>query len=117
MPPQLMSAIESAPSTRRVAVLVSGHLATEIGGPRQFTGASPDSGFDEEAVAALASGDLDRAVALGSFDRLVAAGNMTHQYLNLVAGLAVAGGAVPTFAEGTICRYGTLPFFTWLGRS
>lgn len=111
----LRTAIASARSARRVAVVVSGHLATEIGGPRQFTGASPDESFDEEAVAVLASGDLDRAVALGSFDRLVAAGNMTHQYLNLLVGMAVAGGTVPTFAEGTVCRYGTLPFFSWPG--
>lgn len=110
----LRTAIESAPLSKRVAVVVSGHLATEIGGPRQFTGSSPDIEFDREAVVALNSGDLDRAVDLGGFDRLVAAGNMTHQYLNLVSGLAVAGGAVPTFADGTVCRFGTLPFFSWL---
>lgn len=113
----LRAAIESAPFPKRVAVLVSGHLATEIGGPRQFSGSSPDADFDREAVAALSSGNLADAVELGSFDRLVSAGNMTHQYLNLVAGLAAAAGAAPSLAEGTVCRFGTLPFFSWTGGS
>lgn len=110
----LRAAIGSAPSDKRVAVVVSGHLATEIGGPRQFTGGSPDPDFDELGVAMLASGDLDQAIETCTFERLVAAGNMTHQYLNLVTGLAAAGGVPATFAEGTPSRYGNLPFLSWL---
>jgi len=109
----LRDAIGAAPTDKRVAVVVSGHLATEIGGPKQFTGGSPDPEFDAEAVAVLASGRIDRAVEIGTFQGLVAAGNMSHQYLNLVTGAAVAGGRAATFAEGTVCRFGTLPFFSW----
>jgi protocatechuate 4,5-dioxygenase beta chain len=42
--------ITSAPGNDRVLVVGSGHLAFELGGPRQFLGASPDRDFDHMAV-------------------------------------------------------------------
>ena len=41
----IRAAIQACPLGRRVAILASGHLATEIGGPRHFAG-SPDREFD-----------------------------------------------------------------------
>ncbi len=105
--------IEAAPFDRRVAIIGSGHLATEIGGPRQFLGGgSPDQVFDDDAVGWMAEGDLDGAIAGCSFERLAAAGNVTGQFLNFVAALAAAGRPA-SFAEATPSRFANGPFFWW----
>ncbi len=108
----LGEAIRSYPGSRRVLVVGSGHLAHELGGPRQFLGESPDPGFDERAVSWMAEGDLESAVSSASFQRLTEAGNESYQFLNFVTCLSLAGlGAA--LAEGTPMRFGNLPFFSW----
>lgn len=109
----LRERIETAPFDRRVAIVGSGHLATEIGGPRQFLGGgSPDREFDDDAVRWMSEGDLEAAVAGCSFERLAAAGNVTGQFLNFVAALAAAGRPA-SFAEATPSRFANGPFFWW----
>lgn len=109
----LREAIEAWPDDRRVALIASGHLATDIGGPRQFLGgASPDDEFDREAVEWMAGGDLEAAVAGCTYERLVGAGNVTLQFLNFLAALAAAGRPA-VFAEATPCRFAPAPFFWW----
>ncbi|NUR92983.1 MAG: extradiol ring-cleavage dioxygenase [Nonomuraea sp.] len=108
----LRQAVEDSPLERRVAVVASGHLATEVGGPRHFAG-SPDPGFDEAAVEWMAAGDVDGALKALSYDRLVEAGNVTHQFLNFMVAMGVAGGAPALHAEGARSRFATSPFFEW----
>lgn len=109
----LRDRVAQAPFDRRVALVTTGHLATEIGGPRQFLGGgSPDQEFDERAVAWMADGDLDAAVAGCTFESLSAAGNVTGQFLNFIAALAAADRPA-AFAEGTPSRFANGPFFRW----
>lgn len=109
----LRERIASAPFDRRVALIASGHLATEIGGPRQFLGGgSPDQEFDDEAVGWMRAGDIDAAIAGSSFERLAAAGNVTGQFLNFLTALAAAETPA-SFAEGTPSRFANGPFFWW----
>lgn len=109
----LRERIASAPFDRRVALVASGHLATEIGGPRQFLGGgSPDEEFDDEAVRWMAEGDLEAAIAGCSFDRLAAAGNVTGQFLNFLTALAAADSGA-SLAEGVPSRFANGPFFWW----
>lgn len=110
----LAAAITTAPFSRRVAIIASGHLATEVGGPRHFLGGdSPDAEFDELAVNWMRTGDLTGAVAGCTLDRLLAAGNVTAQYLNFLTALAAAGSRPAAFAEGTASRFAAGPFFRW----
>lgn len=109
----LAEAIRSFPDRRRVLVLGSGHLAHELGGPRQFLGESPDPEFDAKAVTWMATGDLDSAISATSFRRLTEAGNESYQFLNFITCMAVAGGRPTALAEGTPTRFGNLPFFSW----
>jgi len=109
----LRESIASYDRDRRVLVVGSGHLAHELGGPRQFLGTSPDPDFDQKAVSWMASGDLDAALAATSFDRLTEAGNESYQFLNFITCMAVAAGRPASFAEGTPTRFGNLPFFAW----
>lgn len=97
-----------------VALLTSGHMATDIGGPRLFLGGgSPDPAFDEEAVGWMHRGDLDAAIAGCRYDRVMAAGNVTYQYLNAITALAAMGGRPTVLAEATESRFASSPFFMW----
>jgi aromatic ring-opening dioxygenase catalytic subunit (LigB family) len=109
----LRDSISSFRGERRVLVVGSGHLAHELGGPRQFLGTSPDPDFDRKAVSWMASGDLDAAIGATSFARLTEAGNESYQFLNFITCMAVAQGGPASFAEGTPTRFGNLPFFAW----
>ena len=110
----LKEAIDNAPSDTRVALVTTGHLATDIGGPRAFLGGdSPDPQFDAEAVAWMARGDLEAATAGCTVARLVEAGNVTPQFMNFLTALAAAGGAPADVAEGTPSRFAAAPFFFW----
>jgi protocatechuate 4,5-dioxygenase, beta chain len=109
----LAGAIDSFPEMRRVLVVGSGHLAVELGGPRQFLGASPDPEFDAGAVSWMAEGALESAVDGTGYQRLTEAGNETYQFLNYITCLAVVGGRPATLAQGIATRFGNLPFFSW----
>jgi aromatic ring-opening dioxygenase catalytic subunit (LigB family) len=106
--------VAAAPIVRRIAVVATGHLATDIGGPKGFLGgASPDPEFDSEAVEWMRSGDLAGAIAGCNFPRLVEAGNVTPQFLNFVTALAATGGRPADVAEGVASRFAAGPFFFW----
>ena len=49
----------------RVAVIGTGHLSLELGGPRQFGPHGPDPEFDRRAVEWIANGDLDGCLSRG----------------------------------------------------
>ncbi|MDH4119253.1 MAG: extradiol ring-cleavage dioxygenase [Acidimicrobiia bacterium] len=108
----LREAIEAWPSSERVLVLGTGHLAYELGGPRQFSGESTDPDFDRSAVGWIRDGALTEAVEGCTFDRLLAAGNLSFQFLNFLT-LAALSGTRATTAEGVGCRFGNEPFFSW----
>ncbi|MFD7869091.1 hypothetical protein ACFV3I_01225 [Microbacterium sp. NPDC059771] len=112
----LRAAVESWDGGARVALLTSGHMATDVGGPRTFNG-SPDPAFDAEAVGWMRDGDLDAAIAGCRFDRIMVAGNVTYQYVNIVAALAAMQGRPAELAEATTSRFASSPFFLWRSAS
>ncbi|HEU4915055.1 MAG TPA: extradiol ring-cleavage dioxygenase [Acidimicrobiia bacterium] len=112
----LARSIERFPDSRRVLVVGSGHLALELGGPRQFLGTSPDPEFDARAVSWVTRGEIDQAVAGARFGDLLEVGNETFQFLNFIACMAVAGGRPAEAAEAVPTRFGNLPFFEWKTR-
>ena len=57
--------VESWPSDLRVAIIGTGHLSLELGGPRQFGEHGPDPEFDRKAVDWIASGDLEGCLPRG----------------------------------------------------
>ncbi|MER3389168.1 MAG: hypothetical protein RJQ01_03970 [Microcella sp.] len=110
----IAESVRSWESDARVALLTSGHMATEIGGPRQFLGAgSPDPEFDREAVSWFRDGDLEAAIAGCTFERVMAAGNVTYQHVNIISALAAMDGRPADLAEATESRYASSPFFLW----
>src|SRR6202042_1885378 len=62
--------VESWPSDKRVAIIGTGHLSLELGGPRQFGPHGPDPEFDRKAVEWIASGDIEKALGEVSLESL-----------------------------------------------
>jgi protocatechuate 4,5-dioxygenase beta chain len=88
--------IERAPTAQRVAVVCSGHLAVEIGGPKSDRATSPDEVFDRRMMELITAGDAEGVINEASFDRLMEAGNITAGFLNYVMLLGLAGGKAPS---------------------
>lgn len=97
----LRALIEAFPADARVAVVTSGHLSIEIGGPKLVTGA-PDAAFDQRMMELIAAGNGPQVVEEATLDRMRAAGNMTPGFLNYVLLLGLAGGTAP---RGTALRF------------
>ena len=87
--------IESVSLDLRVAVVSSGHLAVEVGGPNFGSGTSPDPAFDERMMALIAAGDASTVIKEATLDRLLEAGNVTPGFLNYVMLLGLANGTAP----------------------
>ena len=57
--------VESWPSDLRVAIIGTGHLSLELGGPRQFGPHGPDPEFDRKAVEWIATSNVVRLSGRG----------------------------------------------------
>ncbi len=88
---------EHRPDGERVALMATGGLSHDPGGPRYF---QVDEAFDRWFLALLEEGDPDKVVAEMTFDRMVAAGD--GGTVELLAWIAVMG-AVGDRRARTIC--------------
>lgn len=109
----LREAIVAWPVPLRVAVIGTGHLSFELGGPRQFSGTSVDPEFDELVLDCFRQGDVERLVEVATYDRMLAAGNLTFQFLNFITCLSAGGETAATTVEATPSRFGNEPFLAW----
>lgn len=108
----LRAIVDRLPAGQRVAVVASGHLSTEVGGPRLRAGLSadrPDPAFDKAAMAMFAAGDTEGMLQLATAERMAAAGNVTSAFLNFVMLMGFAGDRPADQAEEIIGS----PFLTW----
>ena len=106
--------VESWPSDKRVAVIGTGHLSLELGGPRQFGPTGPDPEFDRKAVGWIASGDVDSALADVSLDSLWLPGNATHGFMDFMLMMGVAGDKVAADYVDSLDLFHTMEaYFTW----
>ncbi|MEV4544271.1 extradiol ring-cleavage dioxygenase [Micromonospora echinaurantiaca] len=106
--------IESWPSDQRVAVIGTGHLSLELGGPRQFGEHGPDPEFDRRAVEWIASGDLEGCLSEVTLDSLHAPGNATHGFMDFMLMMGVAGEGAKADYVDTLDLFHTMEaYFTW----
>jgi protocatechuate 4,5-dioxygenase, beta chain len=106
--------VESWDSDKRVAVIGTGHLSLELGGPRQFGEHGPDPEFDRKAVEWIASGDLEGCLAEVSLDSLHAPGNATHGFMDFMLMMGVAGEGQKADHVDTLDLFHTMEaYFTW----
>lgn len=106
--------IEQWPSHLRVAVIGTGHLSLELGGPRQFGPQGPDPEFDQRAVEWIANGDLDGCLREVTLDSLHEPGNATHGFMDFMLMMGVAGAGVKADYVDTLDLFHTMEaYFTW----
>jgi protocatechuate 4,5-dioxygenase beta chain len=97
-----------------VAIIGTGHLSLELGGPRQFGPHGPDPEFDRKAVGWIASGDLGSALAEVSLDSLWLPGNATHGFMDFMLMMGVAGENVKADYADSLDLFHTMEaYFTW----
>jgi len=109
----LRGAVATWPGPERVAVIGTGHLSFELGGPRQFSGVSLDPEFDELVLDCLKEGDGGRLIEVATYERMLTAGNLTFQFLNFITCLAASGEAAASIVEAIPSRFGNEPFIAW----
>jgi protocatechuate 4,5-dioxygenase beta chain len=106
--------VENWPSDLRVAIIGTGHLSLELGGPRQFGPHGPDPDFDRRAVEWIATGDLSGCLAEVTLDSLHAPGNATHGFMDFMLMMGVAGEGVVADHVDTLDLFHTMEaYFTW----
>lgn len=109
----LRGVLDALDDPRRIAVIGSGNLSLEVGGPLQFAPHPMDAEFDERAIAWIANADIESAARECTYERLVNAGNVSHGYLNYLLLMGVAKDAKPTHAEGLKRQGSTQAYFAW----
>ena len=97
----------------RIAVMVSGHLSLEVGGPKQFERRLVDPEFDAAAVGWIRHGDIQGAAEGCTPEKMLKAGNMTTGYLNFLMMMGVANATPPSHAEALDAGFPAVPFFSW----
>src|SRR5215469_4285904 len=106
--------VESWPSDLRVAIIGTGHLSLELGGPRQFGPHGPDPEFDAKAVDWIANGDIEKALGEVSLDSLWEPGNATHGFLDFMLMMGTAGAGVKADYVDSLDLFHTMEaYFTW----
>jgi protocatechuate 4,5-dioxygenase beta chain len=106
--------VESWPSHLRVAIIGTGHLSLELGGPRQFGPHGPDPEFDLRAVDWIANGDIESCLAEVTLDSLHAPGNATHGFMDFMLMMGVAGaGAKADYTDSLDLFHTREAYFTW----
>ena len=106
--------VESWPADLRVAIIGTGHLSLELGGPRQFGPHGPDPEFDRKAVEWIASGDIEKALGEVSLESLWEPGNATHGFLDFMLMMGVAGAGEKADYVDTLDLFHTMEaYFTW----
>src|SRR6267142_662775 len=106
--------VEAWPSDKRVAIIGTGHLSLELGGPRQFGPHGPDPEFDRKAVAWIANGDVDACLGEVTLDSLHAPGNATHGFMDFMLMMGAAGDGVKADYTASLDLFHTMEaYFTW----
>ena len=106
--------VELWPSHLRVAIVGTGHLSLELGGPRQFGPHGPDPEFDRRAVEWIATGDIEACLAEVTLDSLHAPGNATHGFMDFMLMMGVAGAGAKADHVDSLDLFHTMEaYFTW----
>ena len=111
---QIRAMVESWPSDQRVAIIGTGHLSLELGGPRQFGPHGPDPEFDRKAVDWIARGDVDGCLAEVTLESLHKPGNATHGFMDFMLMMGAAGDGQPADHVDSLDLFRTMEaYFTW----
>ena len=109
--------INELPANKRVGVLSSGHLAIEIGGPKEGRSSS-DPEFDRKMMNLVGRGDVASVIEEATWDRMMASGNVTPGFLNFVLLMGLADGKAPSVSGVRFPKSkGSVPYMAWDGEA
>jgi protocatechuate 4,5-dioxygenase, beta chain len=109
--------IDELPLNKRVGVLSSGHLAIEIGGPKEGRSSS-DPEFDRRMMNLVGRGDVSNVIEEATWDRMMASGNVTPGFLNFVLLMGLADGKAPSASGVRFPKSkGSVPYMAWDGKA
>lgn len=96
----LRAGIENAPSAQRIAMIVTGHMSNNVGGPQMLSiQKQPKSEWDAETWELIMANDVAALLKRATWDQLYAQGNGTPGFLGYCLALGVARGRAPSFAD------------------
>ena len=101
------AAVESLPGSARVAVVASGAISGDIGGPHASPGgpgAPPDEAWVTFAVECMRTGNVEDLLNAATRERLQRAGNVTGEVLNWIALLGTVADRRATDRAATARR-------------
>ena len=105
--------IHALPSNKRVGVLSSGHLAIEIGGPKEGRSSS-DPEFDRRMMNWVGQGDVENVIKEATWENMMASGNVTPGFLNFVLLMGLADGKAPSVSGVRFPKSkGSVPYMAW----
>lgn len=105
--------IDELPAHKRVGVISSGHLAIEIGGPKEGRSSS-DPQFDRRMMDLIAAGDAPTVIEEATWERMMAAGNVAPGFSNFVMLMGIANGQAPTVSGVRFPKSkGSVPYMAW----
>ena len=105
--------IDELPSSKRVGVLSSGHLAIEIGGPKEGRSSS-DPEFDRRMMNLVGRGDVKNVIKEATWEKMMASGNVTPGFLNFVLLMGLANGKAPSISGVRFPKSkGSVPYMAW----
>jgi len=114
LPQPMREMVESWESDKRVAIIGTGHLSLELGGPRQFGEHGPDPEFDRKAVDWIAGGDIEGCLAEVTLESLHTPGNATHGFMDFMLMMGAAGDGAKADHVDTLDLFHTMEaYFTW----
>ena len=100
-------------SDKRIGVVASGHLAIEIGGPKEGRSSS-DTAFDRRMMDLIAAGETESVIEEATWERMLQAGNVAPGFSNFVMLLGMAGGRAPDAVGVRFPKSkGSVPFMAW----
>src|SRR6202522_3818429 len=109
----LRQLVESWPTDKRVAIIGTGHLSLELGGPRQFGEHGPDPEFDRQAIEWLASGNIEAILENVTQDNLGTHGNATHGFMDLILMMGIAGPMKASYVDNLDLFHTMEAYLTW----
>ena len=95
---QLKRAIEAWPQDKRVAVITSGSLSLEVGGPLMEPGKTfgvPDKPWAAHVIERVKNCEVDQLIVEATAERMAQAGNVGGELLNWIALLGITGANKP----------------------
>jgi protocatechuate 4,5-dioxygenase beta chain len=97
----------------RVAVVYSGNLSLEVGGPHQMMAVSVDPQVDEDSMRWLTTRDYESLKAVSPARELLEHGNTTGQFLNFISMARMSEGMDPIREEAMQRKGSPAPCFIY----